>query len=86
MKELLKTEYTGLAVEYNGKYWGYQHGDAQYSCVEYGSIEKATISDNKFLTEPTGLTHTNKPNSDFDELEKGRLVKIKVTTIFESVD
>jgi len=86
MTELLKTEYTGKAVEYNGEYWGYQHGDAQYSCIEYGPIENATLSSNKFLTEPTDLTHSNKPNSDFDKLEKGRLVEIKITTTYESVE
>lgn len=89
VKEIYKKEFPGMVVEYNGRYWGTQWEDAQCSCREFGPIENADIV-GFGCSKPTDLTHnpanTLGINPDYEELKKGRFVKVTKTVIFELED
>ncbi len=82
----------GVAAEYNGKFWGLEHSEAQFTSNDFVDFDKAIISDSKFCTKPTDLTwnpeNTNRYNPEYDKLKKARLVKVKktITTEFEIKD
>lgn len=78
----------GVVAEYKGKFWGKQHGDAQYSVNDFGSLDKATIANPEFCTKPTDMTYdpANMPNPDYDKLLKAKLVKVRKTITFEILE
>ncbi len=79
----------GVVAEYNGKYWGFQHGDAQYTHNDFGDFDKAEISNPEYCTKPTDKTYNPKNtrgyNPDYDKLKKAKLVRVRktITTEFE---
>ena len=82
MKKTLTT--TGVVAEFNGAYWGVQHGDAQYTCADFGPIENATIANPEYCQRPTDLTY--KGSYDTEKLAKARLVTVTRTLIYEVPD
>jgi hypothetical protein len=82
----------GVVADYNGKYWGKQHGDAQYTCNDFGDLDNADISNPEFCTKPTDKTYdptnTNGRNPDYDQLSKARLIKVRktITTEIEIIE
>jgi len=77
----------GVVAEYNGQYWGIQHGDAYYTFCDFGSIDKAEIYNPEFCTRATEMTYepfnTNNPHSVYRQLEKARLVKVTKNITYE---
>lgn len=80
----------GVVAEYNGKFWGKQHGDAQYTCNDFGDLDKADISDPKFCLKPTDKTYNPQNrggyNPDYDKLKKARLIKVRKTITIETIE
>ena len=78
---------TGVAAEYNGKFWGIQYDDGNITHKDFGPLDKADISDPKYCSKPTDLTHnpasTLGRNPDYKKLEKAKLVGIKKTITTE---
>lgn len=79
----------GVVAEYNGKFWGFQHGDAQYTCNDFGDFKHAKISNPEFCKKPTDMTwnpeNTNGYNHEYDKLKKAKLINVRktITTEFE---
>jgi len=76
----------GVVAEYNGKFWGFQHGDIQYTHNDFGDFDKAKICDAAFCGKPTDMTWEPKDgrsNSDYEQLKKAKLVKVRKTIITE---
>lgn len=90
MKRVITTE--GVVAEYEGKYWGKQHGDSSYTHIDFGEIYLADIGKPEHCTKPTHFTYdpknTGGRNPAFDKLQKARLVRIRktVTIEFEILD
>lgn len=79
----------GVAAMYNNKFWGFQHGDAQYTHNDFGEFDKANISDPRYCIIPTDMTYDPRNslgrNIDYEKLKMAKLVKVKktITTEFE---
>ena len=82
----------GVVAEYNGKFWGTQYKDAQFTSNGFGDFDKADISDPKYCTKPTDKTYdpanTGGYNPDYNQLKKARLIKVRktITTEFEILE
>lgn len=82
----------GVVAELNGKYWGFQHGDRQYTVNDFGDFMHAEISNPKYCKKPTDKTwnpnNSDRYNPDYDKLLKAKLVKVRktVTTKFEILE
>ena len=76
----------GVVAEFEGKYWGFQHGDAQYTHNDFGSLENADISDPAYCVKATDKTYNNGSyNPDYEKLSKAKLVRVKKTITIETV-
>jgi hypothetical protein len=85
-KEIIKE---GVVSELNGKYWGVEYQDGQSTSYSFGPIERAEISESEFCKKPTDITWTpenGRFNPDYDQLLKSKLVKVKITIIYEIED
>jgi hypothetical protein len=73
-----------------GKYWGKQWEDGQATCMEFGPIHNAEISNPKYCTKPEmktwDPTRTGRYNSDYEKLKESELVHIRRIIITEEVD
>lgn len=82
-REIKRTIETGVVAELNGKYWGCQYDDDRHCYSDgFGPIEKAEVSDPRYCRVPTDLTYARSP--DVKQLRKAKLLKVKVTTIYEA--
>lgn len=84
MAEVKTVVVEGLVAEFDGKYWGTQYEDGQCTINDFGNIDKAKISESELLTNPCDLTYRGSP--DTAKLGKAKLVRVKVTTVYEILD
>jgi len=79
---MIKTnEKHGVVALWNGLYYGIVQEDVHGKLFGFGPIEKAIIG-NEYVKNPTDLTYSG--SKDIRFLEKAKLVKIKITTTFET--
>jgi hypothetical protein len=84
MSEILKKESTCVVAELNGKYWGVAYDDGQIKAHDFGSIDKAILSEPDCIKNPTDFTYQG--SVDWNKLINARLVKVKVTIYYEICD
>lgn len=73
----------GVVVEYEGKYWGL----VEENSYGWTTLLQAKISDPKYTHHPTSLTYTPRhyPHSEYQELAKGVLVKVRLVTTIQTL-
>ena len=84
MKEVKIIE--GVVAEYKGRYWGEQYSDGHGTAYNFGSLNNAKISDPKYCTMATDMTWKptkDRYNSEYDALQKAKLLKVKKTITIE---
>ena len=75
---------TGVVADLNGKYFGVQHEDGRFTECGFGEIENAKVSDPAFCKKPENKSYIG--SQHIEQLRKSKLVKVKITTIYEIED
>jgi hypothetical protein len=76
--EPMKTVKRVTVIEKDGKYWGVQYADGYSTSYGWGPIENASFHDRRFCRKPEMATY--KGSRYVEELRKGRLLDIEITT------
>lgn len=72
---------SGLVLELDGKFWGVVHEDSHSKSHGWTDIKNADISDPRYVGKPSDKTYQGSPY--IDEMNKGRLIMIKIVTSYE---
>ena len=75
---------TGVVAELDGKYFGVQYTDGHCTAYGFGEIENAEVSDPQFCKKPEDKTYLGSPY--VKQLKESKLVKVKISTIYEIQD
>ena len=71
-------------IMYKDEYWGVQYEDGHFTSKEYGPIENADHVEIEYCKKPEYNTWPN--SHEVEDLKKGKLVPVTITTTYNIGD
>lgn len=78
-------EETFHVIEKDGRFWGVQYADGRSTEYGFGPIAKADRVNPKYCLKPEDATYRGDKRGR-EELRKGRIVEVRITTTIEILE